>query len=115
MKFKPCMAAALAGALLLAACAGRPPAEPSWQTTLPASGAVLAVAARTGALCAVLAPGGQGLAYALTLPGGDVRELCRRLNAAFQGRGGGKAGFCQGSLPAEADVSAVEEFLRHNC
>ena len=38
MKFKPCMAAALAGALLLAACAGRPPAEPSWQTTLPASG-----------------------------------------------------------------------------
>ena len=75
----------------------------------------LAVAARTGALCAVLAPGGQGLAYALTLPGGDVRELCRRLNAAFQGRGGGKAGFCQGSLPAEADVAAVEEFLRKNC
>ncbi|HJD22456.1 MAG TPA: alanyl-tRNA editing protein [Candidatus Gemmiger faecigallinarum] len=72
-------------------------------------------AARTGALCAALAPGGQGLAYALAAPeGGDVRELCRRLNAQFSGRGGGKPGFCQGSLPAEADRQAVETFLRRS-
>ena len=73
----------------------------------------LAVAARTGALCAALAPGGQGLAYALAAgQNGDVRTLCRQLNARFGGRGGGKAGFCQGSLPADADRAAVEAFLR---
>lgn len=58
----------------------------------------LAVAGRTGALAAVFAPGGQGLAYALAGPG-DVRPVCRALNERFAGRGGGKAGFCQGSLP----------------
>lgn len=73
----------------------------------------LAVAARTGALCAALAPGGQGLAYALAAgQNGDVRTLCRQLNARFGGRGGGKAGFCQGSLPADTDRAAVEAFLR---
>ena len=73
----------------------------------------LAVAARTGALCAALAPGGQGLAYALAAgQNGDVRTLCRQLNARFGGRGGGKAGFCQGSLPADADRAAVEALLR---
>ena len=73
----------------------------------------LTVAAKTGARCAALAPGGQGVSYALAAPqGGDVRELCRRLNARFSGRGGGKDGFCQGSLPADADRRAVEEFLR---
>ena len=74
----------------------------------------VAVAAKTGALCAAFAPGGQGLAYALAAAkDGDVRELCRRINARFHGRGGGKAGFCQGSLPAGVDRQAVEEFLLH--
>ena len=71
----------------------------------------LAAAQKTGARCAVFAPGGQGLSYALADPE-DTRTLCRRLNAGFGGRGGGKAGFCQGSLPAGADRQAVEEFLR---
>lgn len=74
----------------------------------------MAVAAKTGALCAAFAPGGQGLAYALAAAkDGDVRELCRRMNAQFSGRGGGKAGFCQGSLPADADRQAVERFLQN--
>ena len=71
----------------------------------------LTVAQKTGARCAVFAPGGQGLAYALSDPE-DVRTLCRRLNAQFGGRGGGKAVLCQGSLPAGTDRKAVEEFLR---
>ena len=50
----------------------------------------LAVSARTNALTAVLASGGQGLAYALCLPGGDVRPVCKALNEAFGGRGGGR-------------------------
>ena len=36
---------------------------------------------------------------------------CRALNEAFAGRGGGKAGFCQGSL-ADADAARVRAFLR---
>lgn len=54
---------------------------------------------------------GQGLAYALAAaPGGDVRETCKALNAAYQGRGGGKPGFCQGSL-AEGSFEQVKAFL----
>lgn len=70
-----------------------------------------AVAGRTGARCAVLAPGSRGISYVLAQPGGDLRELCRRMNAAFQGRGGGKAELCQGSLPADLDRPALQEFL----
>ena len=70
----------------------------------------LAAAEAGGALTAVLAPGGTGLAYALTVPGGDARPVCRALNAAFGGRGGGKPNFCQGSLPG-ADFDAVRDFL----
>ena len=43
-------------------------------------------------------------------PGGDVRETCKALNAAYQGRGGGKSGFCQGSL-AEGSFEQVKAFL----
>lgn len=71
----------------------------------------MAITAKTNAPCCTLAPGGQGLAYALSAaPGGDVREVCKALNAAFAGRGGGKPGFCQGSLAA-ADFDAVKAFL----
>ena len=65
---------------------------------------------RDWALTAVLASGGQGLAYALCLPGGDVRPVCKALNEAFGGRGGGKPGFCQGSL-ACTDFADVQNFL----
>jgi len=39
-----------------------------------------------------------------------VRETCKALNAAYQGRGGGKPGICQGSCAAAPEQ--VEEFLR---
>ncbi|MGN0974943.1 MAG: alanyl-tRNA editing protein [Gemmiger sp.] len=60
----------------------------------------LAAAQAACAPCAVFAPGGQGLAYAAASPqdGPDVRPLVKALNERFSGRGGGKAGFCQGSL-----------------
>lgn len=70
----------------------------------------LAVTGRTGALCAVLAPGGRGLTYVLHLPGGEARNLARALNAAFDGRGGGRGEICQGSLAAQ-DFDAVRQFL----
>ena len=58
---------------------------------------------------------GQGatmLAYALTLPGQDARPLARELNAAFDGRGGGKPELCQGSLAAPIDKDAAAAFFR---
>ena len=70
-----------------------------------------AITAKTNAPCCTLGPGGQGLAYALAAaPGCDVREPCKALNAAYQGRGGGKPGFCQGSL-AEGSFEQVKAFL----
>ena len=42
--------------------------------------------------------------------GGDVRTLTKALNAALNGRGGGKPGICQGSCAAEPEQ--VKEFLR---
>lgn len=44
---------------------------------------------------------GQGYAYALVTRSGDLRELCKRMNQALNGRGGGKGGFCQGSVNAK--------------
>lgn len=71
----------------------------------------MSIAAKTGAPCCTLAPGGQGLAYALAAaPGGDLRETCKALNTAFQGRGGGKPAFCQGSL-ADGSFEQVKAFL----
>lgn len=70
----------------------------------------LAVTARTGAVCAVLAPGGRGLSYVLHCPGGDARTLAQGLNAAFDGRGGGRGELCQGSLATD-DFDAVRRFL----
>lgn len=91
------------------------PGEPAvWQLPgMDADGLRLAcvrTAQATGALCAAFAPGGQGLAYALCLPGGDARPLCRALNAQFAGRGGGKGEFCQGSVP-EAPFDALKNFI----
>lgn len=97
-------------------------AEPGSPCTVWAEGAdgdglrrvAMAIAARTQAACCALAPGGQGLAYALAAaPGGDIRPVCKALNEAFGGRGGGKPAFCQGSL-ADADEAQVRAFMNHN-
>lgn len=72
-----------------------------------------ALAARSGAVCAVLtpAPKGEVIRYALAGPG-DVRPLCRALNAAFSGRGGGPAGICQGTVPTpQGGAQALARWL----
>ena len=56
------------------------------------------------ALC--VSPEGR---YALA--GDNVQALCRTLNAAFEGRGGGKPNFCQGSFAALPKVEKLEEKL----
>lgn len=73
----------------------------------------MAVCAGTGLPACALAPGGQGLAYALAAPEGiDARTLGKALNEAFAGRGGGKPAFCQGSLAQPGlTADAVREKL----
>ncbi|MGI6028576.1 MAG: alanyl-tRNA editing protein [Candidatus Heteroscillospira sp.] len=59
---------------------------------------------RTGELCAVFSGSDSGgYKYAVGKQGGDVRALVRELNAALNGRGGGKPPFAQGSAAAAED------------
>ncbi len=75
-----------------------------------------ALAAKTGARCAALTEdaGGDtpktGYCIADASEGADVRALCKALNAACAGRGGGKPQICQGS--AAASAAQLEDFLR---
>ena len=73
----------------------------------------LAAAAKSGAPCLALAPGGRGLSYVLAAaPGGDARPLAKALNEACAGRGGGSPAACQGSLAAPIDKDAAAAFFR---
>ena len=111
--------AALQNTLAAALAAGAAPGQPfvAFCEGADADGLrrlCLAVAAKTGALCAVFGPGGRGLAYAVAVPGGDARPAAKALNAAFDGRGGGKAELCQGSLAA-GTYEAARAFLLETC
>ena len=46
---------------------------------------------------------GPGYAYALVSRSADLADLCRSLNQTLSGRGGGKGGFCQGSVRASKE------------
>ena len=66
----------------------------------------------TPGLCAALTPNEKGTGYCLARAEGDVRPLTKALNAALNGRGGGKPGICQGSCAATPEE--VEKFLKEN-
>lgn len=58
-------------------------------------------------LAAVFSKAPQGYQYCLTDHGKSVQAVCKELNAALCGRGGGKPNFCQGSVQAEkAEIEA---------
>ena len=64
-----------------------------------------------GGRCAVFAGSdSQGYKYAVGQIGGDLRSLVKELNAALDGRGGGKPHFAQGSLQASAE--AIRAFFQ---
>ena len=51
-----------------------------------------------------------GYSYAIGLPGGDLKEFTKNMNAALKGRGGGKPFFVQGRVSAKAaDIKAYFE------
>ncbi|MBE6964394.1 MAG: alanyl-tRNA editing protein [Ruminococcaceae bacterium] len=69
-----------------------------------------AVAQRCGGLAAVFAGEGNTFNYSLLrADGGDIAPLVKAMNAALNGRGGGRNGFAQGSVQAER--SAIETFF----
>ena len=68
-----------------------------------------ALVKRADGLCAVFTGADGAYQYALASKTSDLRELVRRLNAACHGRGGGKAGFVQGSVAASR--SELEAFF----
>ena len=49
-------------------------------------------------VCAVFADNGQSFRYVIGSRAQDVRPLCRELNEALEGRGGGKPDMVQGTL-----------------
>ena len=58
-----------------------------------------------GGRCAVFAGTEGAYKYAVGEHGGDLRQLTKALNAALNGRGGGKPDFVQGSVAAgEAEI-----------
>lgn len=62
-------------------------------------------------VCAVFAGNEEeGFRYVIGSRQTDVRPLCKRLNAAFEGRGGGKPEMVQGSL--RGNKEAIREELR---
>lgn len=63
-----------------------------------------------GGRCACFSGGeNQGYKYAMGQKSGDLRKLVRELNAALNGRGGGKPNFVQGSV--QAKKSEIEAFF----
>ena len=62
-----------------------------------------AVAQSCGGRCAAFAGQDSSYKYAIIHPGQDIRSLIGELNAALQGRGGGRDGFAQGSLRASEE------------
>ena len=69
-----------------------------------------AVLETCGGRCAVFAGEDGSFKYAVGIREGDVRPLVKELNAALNGRGGGKPNFAQGSVAAsEADIKVFFE------
>lgn len=58
-------------------------------------------AQKTGGMTAVFSQNEGGFGYCLALTGGDLRAFNKEMNAALNGRGGGKPFFQQGRLGAE--------------
>ena len=68
------------------------------------------IAGCCGGYAAVFSPKEGGFAYCLAQPDGDLRQLCKQLNEALGGRGGGKPPFQQGTVSASRQQ--IKAFFR---
>ena len=67
-----------------------------------------------GSLAAVFSGSDRdGYAYALVSRQAELKELCKKMNKALSGRGGGRGSFCQGSVKATQDEiqTFFDEFI----
>lgn len=72
-----------------------------------------AVSKVCGGRAAVFSGADGNFGYCLAMPGGDLRAFGKEMNAALQGRGGGKPEFQQGSLKAtRQEIEAFFETVR---
>ena len=72
-----------------------------------------AVMQKCSGCCAVFSKSEDGsYKYAMGEQNGDLRQFTKEMNAALNGRGGGKPGICQGSCAATPEQ--VEDFLKEN-
>lgn len=70
----------------------------------------LALCEKCDGICAVFSKKDDGYQYAIGIKSGDVRDTVKALNAAHNGKGGGKPALCQGSV-AKASREDVEKFF----
>lgn len=68
------------------------------------------IASHCQGFAAVFSPKEGGFSYCLAQPGGDLRQLCKDMNTALNGRGGGNPPFQQGTVSATRE--AIEKFFR---
>ena len=69
-----------------------------------------AIAGQCGGRAAVFSGSdGEGYSFCLATREGDLRQLCKEMTAALNGRGGGKPNFQQGSV--RADRAAIAAFF----
>ena len=68
-----------------------------------------AVTKTCGGRCAVFSKVSDGYQYAIGQENGNLRAFTKELNAALNGRGGGKPFFVQGSV--KADRAEIEAFM----
>ena len=71
-----------------------------------------AVSLTCGGRCAVFSGEGSSYKYAVIHSGQDIRQLVKDLNAALNGRGGGRDGFAQGSV--QAGKEEIQAFFDNN-
>lgn len=70
----------------------------------------VAIMETCGGRCAVFSDAaGTGYQYAIGQAGGDLRQMVKHMNAALQGRGGGKPFFVQGAVAA--DEAAIRRYF----
>lgn len=65
-----------------------------------------AILGTCGGRCAVFSGTAEGFQYAIGQKDGDLRAFVKEMNAALNGRGGGKPGFVQGSVRASREEIA---------
>ncbi len=71
-----------------------------------------AIVSRCGGKAFVFGKTSDGFHYCVADRAGNVQALCKAMNATLSGRGGGKPGFCQGTV--KADEEKIRAFLKEN-